>query len=438
MSSIQRSVRPITSLQQFALMAMSSQRLSLCVRPSASISHLLPLSNLRAAGLSQDAASLGPVTDDRLQAGLYLVATPLGNLEDITLRALRVFRGADVVLCEDTRRTLQLLTHFGIHTAVESCHKYNERAKAGKVWATRASWCHCMYWKLSSTLFPVEWCPCTAKVKRPDPSPPHFEKQVLERLKQGAVIALASDAGTPGINDPGNDLVIAAAAEGMAVIPVPGPSAVIAALTASALPLKDFMFCGFAEAKSSARKKQFQKVKGAFCSACFGSRFMKDESSTLASQSLSTLASQSLMLIHDHCYHLNADVDATLVFFASPHAVLHVLDDACTVLGPERRCCVARELTKVHEEFYRSTLAGALAEFTARGTRGEFTLVIEGNTSVAAEVTDETILAALHHAVEQGNSPSQAAKVVAMELSIQRKRAYSLSLELEDTVPSET
>lgn len=126
-----------------------------------------------------------------------------------------------------------------------------------------------------------------------------------------------------------------------------------------------------------------------------------------------------------------ADLESTLIFFVSPHALLGALEDACTVFGAERRCCLARELTKSYEEFWRSSLKGALEEFSVRGPRGEFTLVIEGSNGAVAESSDEEIVVALKRAIEEGVSPSQAARQVAVDLSVPKKRVYNLSLQLK-------
>ncbi len=258
---------------------------------------------------------------------------------------MRVLRDADRVLCEDTRRTLALLSHLGIRTPVESFHAHNERGKAAGV---------------------------------------------VRQLRAGAAIALVSDAGMPAVSDPGEGLVASAAAAGVAVVPVPGPSAVLAALVASGLPTAEFLFGGFAAAKPAARRAQFARV---------------------------------------------ADLEATLIFFASPHALLGVLEDAAASLGATRRVCLARELTKLHEELFRGSIEEALREFGARAPRGEFTLVFEGRRAGAgggapAGADDGEVAAALARAVGAGHSPSEAAKLVAGELGLPRKRVYALAMAL--------
>lgn len=291
------------------------------------------------------------VTPDQqhdLDTGLYIVATPIGCLEDITFRALRVLKTADKVLCEDTRRTLTLLNHYEIKVKVESYHMHNEYDKTNKI---------------------------------------------LKELKAGAAIALVSDAGMPAINDPGAQLISTAVQEGISVIPVPGPSATLTALVASGLDTSSFTFCGFAESKSSARKQQLERWK---------------------------------------------NIPSTLIFFVSPHALLDVLEDCCTILGADRKCCLARELTKSHEEFWRSTLRQAQEEFTSRGPRGEFTLIIEGNTEDeederAGQVEDEEILSLLSDTMTKGMAASQASKEVASLLNVSKKRVYALSLQLKES-----
>jgi len=282
-------------------------------------------------------------TTSVLDPGLYIVATPIGNLEDITLRAIRVLRTSDRILCEDTRRTGQLLNHFSIKTPMTSFHLHNENQKLSRV---------------------------------------------VEELQRGAALALVSDAGIPAINDPGGQLIAAAVEQGLNVVPIPGPSATLTALTASGLNMSNFTFCGFIEAKSGARMKQFTKWK---------------------------------------------DLESTLLFFVSPHALLGALEDAVEVFGGERRCCLARELTKTHEEFWRSSLSESLVEFKERGPRGEFTLVIEGSAGgeKGEDATDEEVLAVLKQLIEEGTAPSQAARQVAFDLNVNKKRVYALSLQLK-------
>jgi 16S rRNA (cytidine1402-2'-O)-methyltransferase len=215
---------------------------------------------------------------------LYLVATPIGNLEDITLRALRVLRDAPLIAAEDTRSARVLLRHHGIRTPVTSYHEVNKRSKL---------------------------------------------PALLAKLRQGDV-ALISEAGTPGINDPGYELVVAAAAEGIPVVPVPGPSALVAALTVSGLPADRFIYEGFLPRKEGERRRALRALAGE---------------------------------------------RRTMVFLEAPHRLRASLADLMTELG-NRPIAVCRELTKLHEEVFRGDIAGALAHFAA--PRGEFVLVVGG------------------------------------------------------------
>ncbi|MGH9628709.1 MAG: 16S rRNA (cytidine(1402)-2'-O)-methyltransferase, partial [Bryobacteraceae bacterium] len=217
---------------------------------------------------------------------LYIVATPIGNMGDITYRAVRVLKEAAMVACEDTRHTRKLLTHYGIVTPLSSYHEHNEAARSG---------------------------------------------EYLELLRSGASIALVSDAGTPLISDPGYRLVSRAAAEGIAVIPIPGPSAVIAALSSSALPTDAFYFGGFLPAKQAQRRRLLEEVK---------------------------------------------TLDATLVFYEAPHRIVESLPDVEAILGA-RQMVIARELTKVHEEFLRGSVAEVVAKIRDRASiKGELTLMV--------------------------------------------------------------
>ena len=216
---------------------------------------------------------------------LYIVATPIGNLEDITLRAVRILREAPLVAAEDTRVTRTLFRAHDIHTPLLSFHEFTSAARRGRL---------------------------------------------VDRLEEGDV-AVVTDAGMPGISDPGFPLIRDALAAGHDVVPIPGPSAVLAALTASGLPTHAFCFRGFLPRTSAQRRK----------------------------------------LLTEH-----AATDATLVVFESPHRVLKALQDIVATLGPARPLAVARELTKKFEEIFRGTAAEALAHFEQHAPRGEFTLVI--------------------------------------------------------------
>lgn len=216
---------------------------------------------------------------------LYLVGTPIGNLEDITLRALRVLGEADLVACEDTRQTAKLLAHYGLRKRTVSYHEHNEMTRAPEL--------------------------------------------VLE-MEQGAKIALVSDAGMPVVSDPGHRLVALAARHGLPVIPVPGPSAATAALAASAMPAEEFLFVGFLPARAGERRRKLESL---------------------------------------------AAEPRTMVFYEAPHRVAETLADALEVLG-DRPAVIAREVTKLHEQFLRGRLSELLGAVRASKPRGEFTLLI--------------------------------------------------------------
>ena len=215
---------------------------------------------------------------------LYVVATPIGNLEDISQRAIRILKEVKLIAAEDTRKTRKLLTAYDIKTPTTSYHEHNKLTKL---------------------------------------------EYILNRLAQDDV-ALVSDAGMPGISDPGYELISAISAKNIPIIPIPGPSALLSALVISGLPTDRFLYLGFLPHKSGERKKFLE---------------------------------------------LNANVEATLVFFESPHRVPASLQDILEILG-DRRIAVCRELTKIHEEVFRGTLTQAVDHFTE--PRGEFTLVVEG------------------------------------------------------------
>ncbi|HEX4758661.1 MAG TPA: 16S rRNA (cytidine(1402)-2'-O)-methyltransferase [Terracidiphilus sp.] len=234
-----------------------------------------------------------PEDGEVLAPGLYLVATPIGNLGDITIRALDVLHRADRIACEDTRQTQKLLNHFQIATPTVSCHEHNERQRAS---------------------------------------------ELIDALKAGGRIALVSDAGMPSISDPGGWLVKEAIAAGLAVIPIPGANAALSALIASGLPTGEFHFIGFLPEKAGARRTRLEELAAA-----------------------------------------SAKVDGacTLIFYEAPHRILDTLADLEFVWGPELRVVVARELTKMHEEFLRTTVAEARRELASRDRiRGEIVLLV--------------------------------------------------------------
>jgi 16S rRNA (cytidine1402-2'-O)-methyltransferase len=220
-------------------------------------------------------------------SSLYLVATPIGNLEDITLRALRVLKEVDVIACEDTRQTKKLLSHYGIQTRTVSYHEHNEMTKAA---------------------------------------------ELIVDLESGAKIALVTDAGMPGISDPGFRLIALAIRHRVPVVPIPGASAFLAALVASGLPTDSFRFSGFLPAKSGQRRKLLESVR---------------------------------------------ESPRTQVFYEAPHRLLETLADVIEVLGSDRHVVVAREVTKLHEEFLRGRAQDVLEQLKSRGeVKGEITLLI--------------------------------------------------------------
>src|SRR5947209_8879925 len=263
---------------------------------------------------------------------LYLVATPIGNLEDITRRALRVLAEADVVACEDARRTHALLEHFGIRAKTVSYHEHNERERAGELAAA---------------------------------------------LEEGASVALVADAGTPGVSDPGYRLVRASVERGVRVVPVPGPSALVAALAASGLPTDEFYFGGFLPARAHARRQRLASVR---------------------------------------------DLRATLVFYEAPHRIARALADAREILG-EREAAVARELTKLHEEIARGRLGELAARFSAEGAaRGEMVLVVDREVieegSGAGEDAEASVAALVAALEAEGLDRRAALKRAARELGL--------------------
>lgn len=266
---------------------------------------------------------------------LYLVSTPIGNLEDISPRGLRILREAILIAAEDTRHTGTLLKHFDIKTPLTSYFEHN---------------------KLNKLDF------------------------ILEKLLQGDV-ALVSDAGTPAINDPGYELVKAALASNFNVMPVPGPSAPIAALTVSGLPTDSFLYLGYLPHKSSERRKSLTQI---------------------------------------------ADLSYTLIFLESPHRIVDSLEDILAVLG-DHRICVAREMTKLYEEYWRGQVSGAIEYFKSKESRGEFTLVIEGRVEAAREKWDDgKLLKAIKKELKEGKPAKEISAELAEQSGWNKKEIYSL------------
>jgi 16S rRNA (cytidine1402-2'-O)-methyltransferase len=267
---------------------------------------------------------------------LYLVGTPIGNLEDITLRALRVLREADLVACEDTRQTQKLLSHFEIKTRTTSYHEHNEMTKA---------------------------------------------IELVERLEQGARVGLVSDAGMPGISDPGYRLVELCIERGIPVVPIPGATALVASVVASGLPTHAFQFLGFAPPRRNQRRKFFEELRG---------------------------------------------YPATSVFYEAPHRILETMADALEVLG-DRPAVLAREVTKLHEEFLRGSCSELLATLRSRPRiQGEMTVLIGAARETAAPSEPAQSLKARVYDLmrEQNLSRMEALKAVARERNISKSQAY--------------
>jgi len=267
---------------------------------------------------------------------LYLVATPIGNLADITHRALQVLRDVDLIACEDTRHTRKLLQHYGIDAKTVSYHEHNEQQRAA---------------------------------------------ELIELLKQGSDVAVVSDAGTPAISDPGFRLVRSAIENDLKVVPLPGPSALVAALVAAGLPTDEFFFGGFLPSRTGARRTRLNELRA---------------------------------------------VPGTLIFYEGPHRLAASLKDAYEVLG-EREAVVARELTKLHEEIRRGRLSELAEYYSTTEPRGEIVLLIDRTVmdQPASERSGGTSIAALVEQFEAAGLDHRAAlKKAARELQLSRAEAY--------------
>ena len=276
-----------------------------------------------------------------LAPGLYLVATPIGNLGDITLRALDVLKRADRIACEDTRQTQTLLNHFHIATPTESVHEHNERERSASIIAS---------------------------------------------LKNGARIAVVTDAGMPGISDPGSLLTAAAIEAGVPVIPIPGANAALTALVASGLNAAEFTYLGFLPEKAGQRRTRLEEI-----------------------------AEQA------------GDRPRTLVFYEAPHRILETLADLESVFGSELRVVLARELTKVHEEFHRGTVTQVRNDLASRDrVRGEMTLIVEAPAASKSGVaTPEKLSERIARMqAEDGIDEKEALKRLAREMNRSKSDLY--------------
>lgn len=273
---------------------------------------------------------------------LYLVGTPIGNLEDMTFRAVRVLQEVDLIAAEDTRHTGKLLQHFQIQTPQLSYYQHNSQKRI------------------------------------PD---------ILTALQQGKAIALVTDAGMPGVSDPGCELVQACIEANISIIPIPGATAAIAALSASGLPTDAFVFVGFLPLKSKAR-----------------------------SQILQSLQAET----------------RTLLFYEAPHRIVQTLQDLASHLGENRQVVVAREITKRYEDFWRGTVADAIASHSQTLPKGEYTIVLAGNTATEKSWSPAAIKTELQQLLAQGYSRSQASRQLAGVTNLPRREIYQLALTIAD------
>ena len=274
---------------------------------------------------------------------LYLVGTPIGNLEDITLRALRILQEVDQIACEDTRHTRKLLDHYNIQKPLVSYHEHNEMTRAA---------------------------------------------ELLIALEQGARIALVTDAGMPLVSDPGFHLVSLCRRHQIPVVPIPGPSALLAALSASGLSCDEFVFVGFLPSRRNERRRALEKLRGE---------------------------------------------ERTLIFYEAPHRIEESIADAHDVLG-DRPACLAREVTKLHEEFRHGRLSELVASLEERPARGEITLLIgrsDGAQSAIPAVSAQTLSARVEELMQEAKlDRKEALKVAAREHGLTRRAAYAEMLKL--------
>jgi len=266
---------------------------------------------------------------------LYIVGTPIGNTQDITIRAIETLKTVDLIACEDTRHTKILLDKYDIKTPTTSYHKFNIRTKTG---------------------------------------------YLIDKIKQGKKVALVSDAGMPGISDPGQELVKAAASENIKVEVIPGASALVSALSVSGLKTDRFAFEGFLPAKPSSRKKYLQSL---------------------------------------------ANEERTIVLYEAPHRMVRTLEDLKEYFG-DRHICVARELTKKFEEISRGKITEMIKKFSSVRPRGEFVIVIEGDKAVEKVKVDPELL--VKDLVASGVSKSNAVKIVAKRLKVPKNELYRTTL----------
>lgn len=273
---------------------------------------------------------------------LYIVGTPIGNLEDMTFRAIRILQSVSAIAAEDTRHTGKLLQHFQITTPQVSYHEHNQQQRI---------------------------------------------PELLQRLQQGEDVAVVTDAGMPAIADPGYELVKACIAENITVVPIPGANAAITALCAAGLPTDRFIFEGFLPTKGKPRQER-----------------------------LAVLGAES----------------RTIILYESPHRLKQTLDDLAVILGSDRAIVLGRELTKMHEEFWRGTVAEAIAHYSKVEPQGEFTLTIAGMSAAPLVLSEEALRTELEELLKQGLSRSQASRQLAQLTHLPKRQLYQLALSLPD------
>lgn len=271
---------------------------------------------------------------------LYLVATPIGNLEDITLRALRILKEADTILAEDTRKTLKLLNHFEIQKPLISFYRHNEGVKVN---------------------------------------------HIISLLNEGKVLALVSDAGTPAISDPGEDLVKACIENEIDIIPIPGCVAFVQGLIASGFDTTKFVFEGFLSINKRNRKERLE--------------FLKEET-------------------------------RTMLFYEAPHKLKRTLEDFLETFGESRKIVLAREITKIHEEFLRMTLKEANEYYSSENIKGEFVIVLEGKEIEKEEPSSENVADLMKKYLSQGIDKKEAMKLVAKEKGTTKSEVYKECVKL--------
>ncbi len=303
--------------------------------PFLRVERLFQIAGLGCYAFASDKKAVEPMAEAKKPGVLYVVATPIGNLEDITQRALRILGEADLIACEDTRQTRKLLDHYEITTPTISYHEHNEAARAG---------------------------------------------ELVRKLDDGMTIAQVSDAGMPGISDPGNRVIKLAVEHGITVVPIPGPSAIITALVGSGLPTDAFEFRGFLPAKSGQRRTALE---------AFGR------------------------------------AEHTIAVYEAPHRIRETLQDIVAVLGARRPVVVARELTKIHEEFIRGTAAEVLSQVQTRELKGEITLLIGAAESRTQSAETQNLAARLREIMHGQTLDEKAAlKVLAKERGLAKSELY--------------